>query len=89
MTLIRKGALVALPLLASALNLKSSVTTIGVDSTAGANWRTSANLDDDQEYGTSGYVIFGMGESDSVYTTNYNIPPPIPTTSTTSPQASA
>ncbi|MDB4726567.1 lamin tail domain-containing protein [bacterium] len=73
MTLIRKGALVALPLLASALNLKSSVTAIGVDSTAGANWRTSANLDDDQEYGTSGYVIFGMGESDSVYTTNYNI----------------
>ena len=62
MTLIRKGALVALPLLASAVTLKASVTAIGVDSTTRANWRTGADLEGDQEYGTSGYVIFGMGE---------------------------
>ncbi len=73
MTLFRKGAFVAISLLASTFNLKASVTIIGVDLKTGANWRTGANLDTDQEYGTSGYVIFGLRESDSVYRTNYDI----------------
>ena len=62
MTLFRKGAFVAISLLASTFNLNASVTIIGVDLKTGANWRTGANLDTDQEYGTSGYVIFGLRE---------------------------
>ena len=73
MTLLRQGALAALPLLATAMSLKAAVTVVGIDSTAGANWRTAANLDADQEYGTSGYVVYGLAAADSVYTANYDI----------------
>ncbi len=71
--LLRKSAFATLPLLAATIPLKASVTVIGVDSTAGANWRTGANLDGDQEYGTSGYVVYGLAEADSVYNANYDI----------------
>ncbi|MFT6861496.1 MAG: hypothetical protein ACJAVK_000048 [Akkermansiaceae bacterium] len=73
MTLLRQGAFAALPLLATAMSLSASVTIVGVDSTAGANWRTAANLDADQEYGTSGYLIYGLAAADSVYTQPYDI----------------
>jgi hypothetical protein len=49
------------------------VTSIGVDSTAGPNWRTSAQLETDLEYGTAGYVIFGLNEADAVYTQPHDI----------------
>lgn len=73
MTLLRKSALTALPFLATTICLNAAITVVGVDSTASANWRTAANLETDQEYGTSGYVIFGLATEDSVYTTNYDI----------------
>ena len=57
--------LVSLGLSASA---SAAVSLLGVDSTAGANWRTAANLEADNEYGTSGYVVFGLNEADAVYT---------------------
>lgn len=51
----------------------ATVTSIGVDSTAGPNWRTAAALETDNEYGTAGYVIFGLNEADAVYTQPYDI----------------
>ena len=51
----------------------STVTSVGVDSTAGPNWRTSAQFETDQEYGTAGYVIFGLNEADAVYDANFDV----------------
>jgi hypothetical protein len=62
--------LISLGLSASA---SAAVSLIGVDSTAGPNWRTGAQLETDLEYGTSGYVIFGLNELDAVYNPNYDI----------------
>jgi hypothetical protein len=56
-----------------ASTLSATVTSVGVDSTAGPNWRTGAQLETDLEYGTSGYVIFGLNELDAVYNPNYDI----------------
>jgi hypothetical protein len=44
-----------------------------MDSTTGPNWRTAANLEPDNEYGTAGYVIFGLNEADSVYNANFDV----------------
>lgn len=52
---------------------QAAVTLIGVDSTAGANWRTAANLETDSQYGTAGYVVFGLNQLDSVYTQPYDV----------------
>ncbi len=51
-----------------ASTVSATVTSVGVDTTAGPNWRTGAQLETDLEYGTSGYVIFGLNEADAVYT---------------------
>ena len=51
----------------------ATVTSIGVDSTAGPNWRTSAQLETDNEYGTAGYVIFGLNEADAVYNPDFDV----------------
>jgi hypothetical protein len=66
-----------IPILLVSLGLSASasaaVALIGVDSTAGANWRTAANFEADNEYGTSGYVVFGLNEADSVYTQPFDV----------------
>lgn len=49
------------------------VTPVGVDTTAGPNWRTAAALESDRQYGTSGYVIFGLNANNSVYTQPFDI----------------
>jgi hypothetical protein len=64
------GLLLTLGLVASA---SAAVTVVGVDSTAGANWRTAANLETDNEYGTAGYVVFGLNEADAVYTQPFDV----------------
>ena len=51
----------------------ATVTSTGVDSTAGPNWRTAAALETDNEYGTDGYVVFGLNEADSVYTQPFDV----------------
>jgi hypothetical protein len=51
----------------------ATVTSTGVDSTAGPNWRTAAALETDNEYGTAGYVVFGLNEADSVYTQPFDV----------------
>lgn len=68
-----KSAIAALQIFVATTSLRAEVAVIGVDSTAGPNWRTGANLDGDHEYGTSGYVIFGLAAADNVYTSNYEI----------------
>jgi hypothetical protein len=64
------GLLLTLGLVASA---SAAVTVVGVDSTTGANWRTAANLEADNEYGTAGYAIFGLNVADGVYDPNYDV----------------
>ena len=59
--------------LLGASSLSATVTPVGMDSTTGPNWRTAANLEPDNEYGTAGYVIFGLNEADSVYNANFDV----------------
>ena len=59
--------------LLGASSLSATVTPVGMDSTTGPNWRTAANLEPDNEYGTAGYVIFGLNEADSVYNDNFDV----------------
>ncbi|MDB4425989.1 hypothetical protein N9281_00880 [bacterium] len=59
--------------LLGASSLSATVTSVGVDSTTGPNWRTAANLEPDNEYGTAGYVIFGLNEADSVYNADFDV----------------
>ena len=59
--------------LAVAAPASASVTLAGVDSTAGANWRTGATLETDAQYGTAGYVVFGLNQADNIYTQPYDV----------------
>jgi YVTN family beta-propeller protein len=49
----------------------TGVTKVGEDTTTDANWRTAAALEDDNEYGTDGYVIWGIDDSDSQFRNPY------------------
>lgn len=63
-------------LFAASLNpLQATVTSVGVDSTTAANWRTAANVtyQADGQYGTSGYVVFGLNTATGVYTQPFNV----------------
>ena len=51
--------------------LHATVSVVGVDSTAGPNWRTGAVLETDTQYGTLGYVVFGLKAANDVYTQPY------------------
>lgn len=64
------GLVLTLGLAASA---SAAVSLVGVDSTAGANWRTAATLEADSEYGTAGYVVFGLDAADAVYTQPFDV----------------
>lgn len=46
---------------------------VGVDTTAAANWRTNAQLDisGDSEYGTDGYIVYGIDDADTQYRNPY------------------
>ncbi len=50
----------------------AAVVAVGVDTTANANWRTAAALEGDAEYGTDGYVLYGINEADGVYTSPFD-----------------
>ena len=69
--LIFPGALIA----ASLQPAQATVTSVGVDSTTAANWRTGANVtyQADGQYGTSGFVVFGLNAANGVYTQPYNV----------------
>ena len=51
--------------------IHATVTVVGVDSTAGADWRTAAALEADGQYGTLGYVVFGLNAGNNVYAQPY------------------
>jgi autotransporter-associated beta strand protein len=59
---------------ASIQSLHATVSSVGVDSTTGPNWRTAANItyQADGQYGTSGYVVYGLNAANGVYTQPYN-----------------
>jgi len=46
----------------------ASVKFVGSDTITQSNWRTAAVLESDLEYGTDGYVIYGLNVGDSIYT---------------------
>ena len=50
-----------------------SVNPVGVDAMAGASWRTGAALETDGQYGTAGYVIFGLNVDDSTYLQPFDV----------------
>ena len=70
-TTVILARLVSLLAIAFPSLLQATVTAVGVDSTAGAYWRTAAALDADGQYGTLGYVVFGLLEADNVWTPQY------------------
>lgn len=65
------GALFA----ASVHTLNATVTPVGVDSTTAANWRTAASVtyQADGQYGTSGYVVFGLNTATGIFTQPFNV----------------
>ena len=50
----------------------AAVVAVGEDTTTLGNWRTAAALQPDNEYGTDGYVLYGINEADGVFTAGYN-----------------
>ena len=56
---------------ALAMPAQAAVTAVGTDTTTGANWRTAAALETDNEYGTDGYVIYGIDAADGVFSNPY------------------
>jgi YVTN family beta-propeller protein len=50
---------------------QATVTAVGTDTTTGPNWRTAAALESDNQYGTDGYVIYGIDEADGVFANPY------------------
>ncbi len=66
----RNGILVSV-LLFMAAGLQAA-TVVGADTSAAANWRTAAALETDSEYGSDGYIIYGINESDGQYRNPYD-----------------
>ncbi len=49
-----------------------AVTLVGEDTTTQSNWRTAAALEGDFEYGTDGYVIYGLNSPDGTWNSPYD-----------------
>jgi len=54
------------------LAFDSAITVVGSDTSTQSHWRTAAALEPDQEYGTDGYVIYGLNAADGVWNTPYD-----------------
>lgn len=50
---------------------RALVTAVGVDTTANGFWRTAAALETDHQYGTDGYLIYGLDADNGVYSDPY------------------
>ncbi len=50
----------------------AAVIYVGNDVTAQSNWRTGAALEPDGEYGSDGYVVYGLNEAEGVYAGTYD-----------------
>ncbi|NWK54725.1 c-type cytochrome [Verrucomicrobiaceae bacterium N1E253] len=61
--------------LCACLSLGQAVaaTFVGVDSVANSQWRTQAQLELDGEYGTEGYLIYGLKRADGTYDAGYDV----------------
>ena len=53
-------------------SIVSGATHFGSDTDTRSNWRTGAGLEDDNEYGTDGYIIYGLNVADGRYIQSYN-----------------
>lgn len=69
-TLKYASCLVASGLMAASAN--AAVTIVGEDTTTLSNWRTAATLEADSEYGTDGYVLYGIDSPDGTWNTPYD-----------------
>ena len=78
-----------IPITFVALNMATSASAAvslgGVDSASAANWRTAANLEADNEYGTAGYVVLDSTRLIRSITPTSTLATPIPQMLTTSP----
>ena len=50
----------------------AQIVAVGVDTTTGGDWRTAAALETDNEYGTDGYLLYGINEVDNKYKSTYD-----------------
>ncbi|MDP6513118.1 MAG: fibronectin type III domain-containing protein [SAR202 cluster bacterium] len=68
------GLMMALSIVVSAASVFAA-DIVGLDTTAVANWRTAANLDSngDTEYGSDGYIVYGLNQADNVYDSSYTV----------------
>jgi hypothetical protein len=69
--LMKVRSIILAVMLGSTSVMLAAVTGVGTDITAGANWRTAAALEADNEYGTDGYVIYGVNDSDGQFRNPY------------------
>lgn len=51
---------------------RAIVTAVGVDTTTNGFWRTAAALETDHQYGTNGYIIYGLDADNGVYSDPYS-----------------
>ncbi|MDP6513119.1 MAG: hypothetical protein QF878_08040, partial [SAR202 cluster bacterium] len=68
------GFVMALSVVLSAASLFAA-DIVGLDTTAGANWRTAANFDSSggTEYGSDGYIVYGLNQIDGQYDGSYTV----------------
>ena len=57
-------------LLALAIPAHAAVLAVGEDTTTLSNWRTAAALETDNQYGTQGYVLYGIDAADGIWSGN-------------------
>ncbi|MBI9016801.1 MAG: immunoglobulin domain-containing protein [Phycisphaerae bacterium] len=59
-------------MLCSVAIANAGVSAVGVDTTAKAQWRTAAEFENDNQYGTEGFVIYGLNVGDGSYVTPFD-----------------
>jgi hypothetical protein len=68
-----RGLLIVAMLVVGCVSAASAgVLAIGVDQTTEANWRTAAAFEADNQYGTDGYVLYGINQTDGSYLAPYD-----------------
>ena len=68
---MKKSVMIMLALGGFVASLQASIIAVGVDTTTGGDWRTAAALETDNEYGTDGYLLYGINQVDAKYKDSY------------------
>ena len=69
---MKKSVMIMLALGGFVASLQASIVAVGVDTTTGGDWRTAAALETDNEYGTDGYLLYGINAADGVFDSTYD-----------------